>query len=222
MAPKKDRAAPSISAKRSMKYRVLRVNKPVQTQLSMDVWDRIFANSRPEVLFKLRLVCAGFRDALSPDVSLWKESLDLEFGSAVPSPPRGLSWLNYAILLTVRCCQACGTKDNTKIFWAFERRYCKSCLERKTVLVCALHMLMNEHTDILALYSIQSWYMTLRSDNFIQMWMNCCIVSREPHLDFRASTCSLAASTTMDSPPPSVNLASFDQTCPHCKLNSKL
>ena len=138
-----------------MRNKTLRKNRPVQTELDMDVWVTIFANSKPDLLFKLRLVCSGFRDALSPNSSVWKHSLNLEFslksasGLAVPDPPPGLSWINYTYLLTGRGCQACGTKSAKKTRWAFERRYCDSCLTKKIVWVCGLHMPFNEHTNVL-------------------------------------------------------------------------
>ena len=120
------------------KSTVLRVNRPVEARLPMDVWNRILNYCKPDLLVKLRLVSQGFRDAISNDI-IWKDSLIQEFGPLLPEPPQGLSYMHYANLLTSNGCQACHEERRGKArrtYWAFQRRYCEPCLTERVVFVC--------------------------------------------------------------------------------------
>jgi len=136
------------STKRFKKSTVLRVNRPVEARLPMDIWDRIFEFSKPEALFKLRSVSPGFKEALSKE-GVWKDSLFQEFGPSLPDPPQDLSYMHYANLLTSHGCQACNNLCGGKArrtYWAFQRRYCEICLVDKIVFVSALELVANKHS----------------------------------------------------------------------------
>lgn len=140
--PKAKSAASKTLTKHFKKPTVLRVNRPVETWVPMDVWHKVFARCKPDLLFKLRLVCHGFKDAVSTE-NVWRNSLSLEFGEGLPEPPQGLSYFHYANLLTRHGCQACnqeGRGQTRRTYWAFQRRYCENCILDKVVFVSTLNI----------------------------------------------------------------------------------
>lgn len=125
------------STKCLQKGTVLRVNRLVQAQIPMDVWLNIFSYAKPDFLFKARFVCKSFNEALLKE-SAWKQALLQQFGPSLPQPPAGLSQMNYANLLTQYGCQSCrdeGKGSTRRTYWAFQRRYCETCLVDKIVFV---------------------------------------------------------------------------------------
>ncbi len=138
--PKTKQVPPRLSTRCLKRATVLRRNRPVQTSLPQDVWLNIFIHSKPEFLFKARAFAPGFKDAISLD-SVWNGSLLEEFGPSLPDPPQGLSYMQYANLLTRHGCQGCNEEKHEgrgkarRTYWAFQRRYCETCLVDKTIYV---------------------------------------------------------------------------------------
>lgn len=149
-----------ISSQCLKRATVLRCNRPVQATLPQDVWINIFRHSRPDFLFKARAFSPGFRDAISLD-SVWKESLYREFGPSLPNPPQGLSYMQYANLLTRQGCQACDEDEQSRgkarrTYWAFQRRYCESCLADKVIYVCTCQWSVTAHAHTAAGETIEA------------------------------------------------------------------
>ena len=122
---------------------ILRVNRPVDVWVPMDVWRAVFKICKPETLFKLRLVCHEFKDEIKSE-NVWERSLFLEFGDSLPKPPQGLSYFHYANLLTRHGCQGCsqtGRGQSRRAYWAFTRRYCENCMQQKVIYVSTLRLL---------------------------------------------------------------------------------
>jgi len=138
--PKTKQTASKLSTRCLNKATVLRCNRPVLASLPQDVWINIFIHSKPEALFKARAFASGFKDAISLD-SVWRGSLLGEFGPSLPDPPQGLSYMQYANLLTRHGCQGCnevkhaGRGKARRTYWAFQRRYCETCLVDKITYV---------------------------------------------------------------------------------------
>ena len=123
----------SSSSKPQKKPTILRVRRPVQTSVVFDVWAAILGYCKPDFLFKARTVNRSFNAAITE--STWKASLFEEFGPSLPDPPQGLSYQQYANLLTRNSCQACQKKINGKagrVCWGYQRKYCWECFTRKT------------------------------------------------------------------------------------------
>lgn len=135
-------STPKLSTRNLKRSTMLRQNHPVRTNLPQDVWINIFKHCKPETLFKARALARGFNETISFD-SVWKQSLIEEFGPSLPDPPEGLSYMNYANLLTRYGCQACkeakpGRGKARRTYWAFQRRYCEKCLDEKIIYVSAI------------------------------------------------------------------------------------
>ena len=129
----------------------LRPNRPLGLSLHEDFWIQLLANCRPELLFILRLLNTSFKEAISK-VSVWKHSLINEFGQSLPDPPQGLSYMNYANLLTKHGCHACDEESKGKArrtYWAFQRRFCEECLGKQVLFVCVLDLQALEQADII-------------------------------------------------------------------------
>lgn len=138
--PKSKMPPAKLSTRCLKKSTVLRCSRPVNASLPQDVWINILIHSRPESLFKARAFASGFKDAMLLD-SVWKGSLREEFGPLLPDPPQGLSYMQYANLLTRHGCQGCnetkheGRGKARRTYWAFQRRYCEICLAEKIIYV---------------------------------------------------------------------------------------
>lgn len=88
-----------------------RSNKPVATEIPMDVWQNILAFCPLDFLIKARTISNSFLLALSYE-STWREARMLNYGPECPDPPAGLSEFQYADLLTGIGCQ---TKSCRKV-----------------------------------------------------------------------------------------------------------
>ena len=131
------------------KATVLRVNRLVKAELPMDIWLHVFKYCKPDFLFKIRSISKSFKDALSKE-SAWSQTLCQQFGSNLPPPPPGLSYMNYANLLTQHGCQCCrdeGKGSTRRTYWAFQRRFCETCLDKNIVFVRSMSVLVATFAD---------------------------------------------------------------------------
>jgi hypothetical protein len=79
---------------------------------------------------------------------LWKHSRNYHYGSALPEPPSELTEFQYADLRHDHGCMSCGTANTRKTYWAFLRRWCKTCLQSKTLKEHdAMVLLRNAHGE---------------------------------------------------------------------------
>lgn len=63
------------------------------------------------------------------------------YGPDHPPPPPGLTEQQYADLLVGTGCQnrGCNDKKARKTYWAFQRRWCDSCLKKNVIMVRFRH-----------------------------------------------------------------------------------
>ena len=106
----------------------LRKDRPLQTQVSHDIWENILIFCPLEKLLKLRTLCKTFASTLESD-RVWKQARIHQFGSALPDPPNGMKEREYADLLVAVGCQnpECEEKCTRRTYWAFRRRWCEKC-----------------------------------------------------------------------------------------------
>lgn len=140
---------PKVSTKSLKRPTVLRVNRPVQAEIPLDIWKEVLGMCDPATLFKARTISHTFKDEASRE-DVFKYSLRLHFGPSLPDAPPGLSYMHYANLLIQRGCQGCieenqGTARRT--YWAFQRRYCELCLVDKVSVVSRNPMAVETYTD---------------------------------------------------------------------------
>jgi len=64
---------------------------------------------------------------------LWKHSRNYYYGNGMPDPPSCLSEFQFAHLRHGHGCMSCETPHSRKTYWAFLRRWCKTCLQSKTI-----------------------------------------------------------------------------------------
>lgn len=107
----------------------LRKDRPVQTEVPMDVWGIVLGFCRLDKLLELRHNNPTFLSALGKTEATWKQARLNHFGHDHPNPPPGLSEMQYADLLVGVGCQsfACREKCTRKTYWAFQRRWCEKC-----------------------------------------------------------------------------------------------
>ena len=125
---------------------ILKKSKPVKTWIDMDAWQWIFEFCTPEFLLKARTVCSGFHRALQSSL-IWQKARLNTYGykpnenpalpdvPACPPCPPTLTEPQYADLLTGLGCQAkdCNNKKARKTYWAFQRRWCDTCLHQQVM-----------------------------------------------------------------------------------------
>ena len=113
---------------------ILRTSNPVKTVINMDAWRCIFEFCPVDFLLNARKVCSGFREALSGP-NIWQTARFNTLGPTHPACPPQLTEMQYADLLTGLGCQSrgCGNKKARKTYWAFERRWCESCLHQNVL-----------------------------------------------------------------------------------------
>ena len=113
---------------------VLRKSRPVKIWIDMDAWQWIFEFCPVDFLLKARTVCSGFRHALKSPFIWQKARMNTLSPSHPPCPP-DLTEMQYADLLTGLGCQSkgCGNKKARKTYWAFQRRWCDTCLHKNVI-----------------------------------------------------------------------------------------
>ena len=111
----------------------LKVTKPLQAEMNMDVWRHVLSYCPLGFLLKARTICRSFRKALSNDLA-WKDARLNTHGADLPGPLPGLSEMQYADLLAGSGCQSKGCDQIARrTYWAFQRRWCDKCLKAKVM-----------------------------------------------------------------------------------------
>lgn len=129
-----------LAVEKSFKPRLaptkLKVSKPVQAFVPLDVWRIIFDYVDGPTIWKLRNVCTRFKELLSPqNPVVYKTCRINSHGDIREGPPCGLTEFQYVDLLTRSGCHGCQKKGTTRVFWAFQRRYCSTCI-RSNMITC--------------------------------------------------------------------------------------
>lgn len=120
----------------------LRKGKTLFQGVDLDCWFNILSFSDPAQLLEMRSKIAFCFRFLQRHPALWKHSRSYYYGDELPDPPSELNEFQYAQLRHGHGCMSCGAKSTRKTYWAFLRRWCKTCLQSKT---------MKEH-DAVALF----------------------------------------------------------------------
>ncbi|KAI8934256.1 hypothetical protein NX059_008999 [Plenodomus lindquistii] len=101
--------------------------------VDLDSWFTILSFSDPAQLLEMREKIASCYRFLRDNPMLWKHSRSYYYGSDMPDPPSELTEFQYAHLRHGHGCMSCGAKSTRKTYWAFLRRWCKACLQSKTI-----------------------------------------------------------------------------------------
>jgi hypothetical protein len=107
--------------------------KPRSKGVDMDCWYIILSFSEPAQLLEMRRGIPSCYYFLRDNQKLWKQSRDYHYGSDLPEPPSELTEFQYADLRHDHACMSCKTPSTRKTYWAFLRRWCKTCLQSKTI-----------------------------------------------------------------------------------------
>lgn len=115
----------------------LRKDRPLQTEISQDIWENILVFCPLDKLLKIRFLCKAFYETLKSN-RVWKQARINQFGRGLPDPPKGMNEVEYADLLVAVGCQTsdCDEKNTRRTYWAFRRRWCEKCCGSKLVKVC--------------------------------------------------------------------------------------
>lgn len=111
----------------------LRKFKPISKGVDLDCWFTILSFSDPAQLLEMRQKIVSCYRFLRHNPMLWKHSRDYYYGSDMPDPPNELTEFQYAHLRHGHGCMSCHAPNTRKTYWAFLRRWCKTCLQSKTV-----------------------------------------------------------------------------------------
>ncbi|KAL8971277.1 MAG: hypothetical protein Q9183_001124, partial [Haloplaca sp. 2 TL-2023] len=117
---------------------------PVQASVNIDIWHLIILSSPLSFVFRIKDVFKQIRDLLTHNHAVWKEVRLRTYGRDHPDPPPGLNERQYADLLVSYGCQDkhCNDEKARKVYWAFQRRWCVSCLKKNVVMEagCAIYL----------------------------------------------------------------------------------
>ncbi|KAF2184414.1 hypothetical protein K469DRAFT_633847 [Zopfia rhizophila CBS 207.26] len=127
----KDRLIPS--GKPQVKPTKLRRGRRLSKQIDLDCWFTILTFSDPAQLLEMRDKIASCYRFLRDNPSLWKHSRNNFYGDELPDPPAEITEFQYAHLRHGHGCMSCGAQATRKTYWAFLRRWCKTCLQSKTI-----------------------------------------------------------------------------------------
>lgn len=111
----------------------LRKNKAVAIGVDLDCWFTILRFSDPAQLLEMRHKLASCYRFLNNNPMLWKHARNYYYGNDMPDPPSELTEFQYAHLRHGHGCMSCKAPNTRKTYWAFLRRWCKTCLQSKTV-----------------------------------------------------------------------------------------
>jgi hypothetical protein len=107
--------------------------KPRSKGVDLDSWFTILSFSDPAQLLEMRRGIPSCYYFLRDNPMLWKHSRNYHYGSDLPEPPSELTEFQYADLRHDHACMSCKTPSTRKTYWAFLRRWCKTCLQSKTI-----------------------------------------------------------------------------------------
>ncbi|KAF2625626.1 hypothetical protein BU25DRAFT_412660 [Macroventuria anomochaeta] len=110
-----------------------RKGKILEKGFDLDCWFTILSFSDPAQLLEMRLKIPSCFRFLRDNPKLWVHSRNNYYGDDMPGPPSGLNEFQYAHLRHGHGCMGCGAPSTRKTYWAFLRRWCKTCLQSKTV-----------------------------------------------------------------------------------------
>ncbi|KAF9693799.1 hypothetical protein EKO04_008360 [Ascochyta lentis] len=110
-----------------------RKGKVLEKGVDLDCWFTILSFSDPAQLLEMRQKIASCYRFLRDNPMLWVHSRNYYYGSDMPEPPSDLNEFQYAHLRHGHGCMSCGAPSTRKTYWAFLRRWCKTCLQSKTV-----------------------------------------------------------------------------------------
>ncbi|KAJ4365211.1 hypothetical protein N0V83_008829 [Neocucurbitaria cava] len=111
----------------------LRKGKILSKGVDLDCWFTILSFSDPAQLLEMRSKIASCYRFLRDNPMLWKHSRNYYYGPNMPDPPSQLSEFQYAHLRHGHGCMSCHAPNTRKTYWAFLRRWCKTCLQSKTL-----------------------------------------------------------------------------------------
>ncbi|KAF2467040.1 uncharacterized protein BDR25DRAFT_305840 [Lindgomyces ingoldianus] len=111
----------------------LRRGRALQKEIDLDSWFTILRFSDPAQLLEMRDKIASCYRFLRDNPTLWKHSRRYYYGAGLPDPPSELTEFQYAHLRHGHGCMSCGTQGTRKTYWAFLRRWCKTCLQSKMI-----------------------------------------------------------------------------------------
>ncbi|CBX92197.1 hypothetical protein IAQ61_000374 [Plenodomus lingam] len=111
----------------------LRKGKTLSKGVDLDCWFTILSFSDPAQLLEMREKIASCYRFLRDNPMLWKHARNYYYGKDMPDPPSELTEFQYAHLRHGHGCMSCGAKNTRKTYWAFLRRWCKTCLQSKTL-----------------------------------------------------------------------------------------
>lgn len=104
----------------------------LKQEVDLDSWFTILRFSDPAQLLEMRTRIASCYRFLKNNPMLWKHSREFYYDKTLPDPHSELSEFQYADLRHGHGCMSCHTKATRKTYWAFLRRWCKTCLQTKT------------------------------------------------------------------------------------------
>jgi hypothetical protein len=110
-----------------------RRGKVLSKGVDIDCWHTILSFSDPAQLLELRTKISSCYRFLRDYPMLWKHSRTNYYRDTLPDPPSELTEFQYAHLRHGHGCMSCGTRSTRKTYWAFLRRWCKKCLQSKTI-----------------------------------------------------------------------------------------
>jgi len=99
--------------------------------VDLDCWFIILSFADPAQLLLMRSKIPSCYHFLSNNPTLWKHSRNYHHAD-LPEPPSELNEHQYADLRHDHGCQSCKAPNTRKTYWAFLRRWCKTCLNSKT------------------------------------------------------------------------------------------
>ncbi|KAJ4294481.1 hypothetical protein N0V90_008172 [Kalmusia sp. IMI 367209] len=105
----------------------------LKKNVDLDSWFTILRFSDPAQLLEMRAKIALCYRFLRDNPMLWKHSRNFFYDDTLPDPPSELTEFQYAHLRHGHGCMSCHTKSTRKTYWAFLRRWCKTCLHAKTI-----------------------------------------------------------------------------------------
>ena len=129
---------------------VLRKDKPVATQVPLDVWRRVLEFCPLGFLVKARTISRDFHLALTYETT-WRRARKRTYGHDCPDPPASLTEFQFADLVSGTGCQSnecSGTGKCRKIYWAYQRRWCENCLNKRIVMEHSMSAITNEYSNL--------------------------------------------------------------------------
>lgn len=115
------------------KMQRLRKGKSSTKGVDLDCWFTILTFSDPAQLLEMRSKIASCHRFLRDNPKLWIHSRKYYFANELPDPPSDLTEFQYAHLRHGHGCMKCHAPNTRKTYWAFLRRWCKGCLQEKTM-----------------------------------------------------------------------------------------